>query len=67
MSARADTDLLWVRTRASSLSGVDCYRMSAAECERVIRDCEQRPTFPVGALERLRFNEQFDQVFGGGR
>lgn len=67
MTSRADTDLLWLQTRAYSLTGVDCYRKSAAECEQIIRDHDSRqPVFAGGVLERLHasFHANFGQVFG---
>lgn len=69
MTARADTDLLWLRSNASSASGVDCYAMSGAECERIIRDCRPRPVFASGVLDRLSstLEQQFVQQLGGGR
>lgn len=65
-SARADTDLLYLQTNASSASGVDCFSMTAAECERIIRDCRGEAAIPSDLIARARaqFNAQFDKVFG---
>lgn len=63
-TARADTDLYWLQTNASSASGIDCFSMTAAECERIIRDHRGASDVPAGLLERLNFNAQFERVFG---
>lgn len=65
-SARADTDLLYLRSNASSASGVDCFSMTAAECERVIRDCRGEAAIPDDLIARARatFDQQFARVFG---
>lgn len=69
MSTRADTDLLWLQTRATSLSGVDCYDMTAPECQRVIADCQPNTVIPEGILDRVRLNfeQQFAHHFGSAK
>lgn len=67
MSARADTDLLALQTRATSLTGKDCYRLTAEECADIIALSDQPLSVSPTVLSRLGLDAMFSQHFGGGK